>query len=80
MLQDKRKLRMEVCKLKINFHMIILMRMQMINPNRLDPKIGTENPKRPESECKDGGNTSKNVPGDNVGTDVISPREGASDG
>ncbi len=45
----------------------------------LDPKIGTENPKEPESECKDGGDTSINVPGDNVGTDVTSPREGASD-
>ena len=47
--------------------------------HRLDPKIGTENPKEPASECKDGGDTSINVPGDNVGTDVISPREGASD-
>ncbi len=45
----------------------------------LDPKIGTENPKGPESECKDGGDTSINVPGDNVGTEVISPWEGASD-
>ena len=41
--------------------------------HRLDPKIGTENSKGPESECKDGGDTSINVPGDNVGTDVISP-------
>jgi hypothetical protein len=32
--------------------------------------IGTDNPKRPELEGTDGGN---------VGTDVISPREGASD-
>jgi hypothetical protein len=47
--------------------------------HRLDPKIGTENPKGPESECKDGGDTSMNVPGENVGTDVISPRERASD-
>ncbi len=45
----------------------------------LDPKIGTKNPKGPESECKDGGDTSINGPGDNVGTDVISPQEGASD-
>ena len=44
-----------------------------------DPKIGTEIPKGPESKCKDGGDTSINVPGDNVGTDVISPPEGASD-
>ena len=34
--------------------------------HKLDPKIGTENPKGPESECKDGGDTSMNVPGDNV--------------
>ena len=47
--------------------------------HRLDPKIGTENPKGPESEYKVGGDTSINVPGDNVRTDVISPREGASD-
>jgi hypothetical protein len=48
--------------------------------HQLDPKIGTENPKGPESECKDGGDhTSINVPSDNVGTDVISPQEGASD-
>jgi hypothetical protein len=44
-----------------------------------DPKIGTENPKGPESEGTDGGDTSMNGPGDNVGTDVISPQEGASD-
>jgi hypothetical protein len=44
-----------------------------------DPKIGTEIPKGPESECKDGGDTSINVPGDNVPTDVISPPEGASE-
>ncbi len=47
--------------------------------HRLDPEIGTENTKRPESECKDGGDTSLNVPGDKVGTDVISPQEGAFD-
>ncbi len=45
----------------------------------LDPKIGTENLKGPESEGTDGGDTSINVPGDNIGTDVISPWEGASD-
>ncbi len=44
-----------------------------------DPKIGTEIPKGPESECKDGGDTSINVPGDNVLTDVVSPPEGASE-
>ncbi len=47
--------------------------------HQLDPKIGTENTEGPESECEDGGDTSINVPGDNVGTDVISPPEGASD-
>ncbi len=41
--------------------------------HRLDPKIGTGNPKGPKSEGTDGGDTSINVPGDNVGTDVISP-------
>jgi hypothetical protein len=34
--------------------------------HRLDPEIGTKNTKGPESECKDGGDTSINVPGDNV--------------
>jgi hypothetical protein len=47
--------------------------------HQLDPKIGTENTEGPESVCKDGGDTSINVPGDNTGTDVISPQEGASD-
>ncbi len=47
--------------------------------HRIDPKIGTENPKGPESECKDGGDSSINVTGDNVQTDIISPPEGASD-
>ncbi len=46
--------------------------------HQLDLKIVTENTKGTKSECKDGGDTSINVPGDN-GTDVISPREGASD-
>ncbi len=36
-----------------------------------EPKIGTENPNGPESEGTDGGDTSINVPGDYVGTDVI---------
>ncbi len=47
--------------------------------HQLDPKIGTEITEGPESECKDGGDTSINVPGDNDGTDVISPQEGSSD-
>ncbi len=41
-----------------------------------ESKIGTENPKGPESEGTDGGDTSINAPGDNVGTDVISPKRG----
>jgi hypothetical protein len=45
-----------------------------------EPEIGTENQNRPEPEVTDGGNTSINVPGVNIGTDVISPREGGSDG
>jgi hypothetical protein len=44
-----------------------------------EPKIGTEYPNGPESEGTDGGDTSINEPGDNVGTDVISPQGGASD-
>ncbi len=44
-----------------------------------ESKIGTENWKGQESEGTDGGDTSINVPGDNVWTDVISPQEGASD-
>jgi hypothetical protein len=47
--------------------------------HQLDPKIGIENTEGPESECEDGGDTSINVPGDNVGNDVISPQEGAFD-
>jgi hypothetical protein len=31
--------------------------------HQLDPKIGTENPNGPESECKDGGDSSINVTG-----------------
>ena len=44
-----------------------------------EPEIGTENPNGPESEGTDGGDTSINVPDDNIGTDVISPGEGGSD-
>ena len=44
--------------------------------HQLDPKIGTENTEGPESECKDGGDTSINVPGDYVGTDVIFVTDG----
>ncbi len=58
MLHDKRKLLVEVCKLKNNFHMLILMRMQMINPN-IDqtPRLEQKSLNGPESECKDGGDT-----------------------
>jgi hypothetical protein len=44
-----------------------------------EPEIGTENQNGPESEVTDGGDTSINVPGVNIGTDVISPGEGGSD-
>jgi hypothetical protein len=44
-----------------------------------EPEIGTENQKGPESEVTDGSDTSINVPGDNIETDVISPGEGGSD-
>ncbi len=54
--------------------------MQMINPNtNQTPRLVLKTTEGSESECKDGGDTSINVPGDNVGTDVISPQEGASD-
>jgi hypothetical protein len=62
--------------------MIILIRMQMINPNTNQtprkPQDWYRKPKRTRIGT-DGGDTSINVPGDNVRTDVISPREGASD-
>ncbi len=41
-----------------------------------EPKNGTENPNGPESEGTDGGDTSINVPGDYVGTDVIFVTDG----
>jgi hypothetical protein len=41
-----------------------------------EPEIGTENPNEPESEGTDGGDTAINVPGGNVGTDVVSPQKG----
>ncbi len=44
-----------------------------------EPEISTENQKGPQSEVTDGGNTSINVPGVNIGADVISPGEGGSD-
>ncbi len=44
--------------------------------NQPEPKIGTENPNGPESEGTDGGDTSVNVPGDYVGTDVIFVTDG----
>ncbi len=43
------------------------------------PRLVQKTQKGPESEGTDGGDTCINVPGDNVGTDVISPREVASD-
>jgi hypothetical protein len=44
-----------------------------------EPEIGTENQNRPESKVTDGGDTSINVPGVNIGTDVIWPGEGGFD-
>ena len=44
-----------------------------------EPEIGAENQKGPESEVTDGSDNSINVPGDNIGTDLISPGEGGSD-
>ncbi len=41
-----------------------------------EPKIGTENPNGPESEGTDNGDTSINVPGDYIGTDVIFVTDG----
>jgi hypothetical protein len=45
----------------------------------LEPEIGTENQNGPDSEVTDGSDTSMNVPGVNIGTDVISSGEGGSD-
>ncbi len=42
-------------------------------------EIGTENQNGPESEVTYGSDTCIYVPGDNIGTDVISPGEGGSD-
>jgi hypothetical protein len=44
-----------------------------------EPEIGTENQNGPESDVTDGIDTSINVPGDNIGTDLISPGEASSD-
>jgi hypothetical protein len=44
-----------------------------------ESEIGTETQNVPESEVTDDGDTSTNVPDDNIGTDVISPGEGGSD-
>ncbi len=41
-----------------------------------EPEIGTDTQNQPESEVTDGGDTSINVPDDNIGTGVISPGEG----
>jgi hypothetical protein len=34
-----------------------------------EPEIGTENQQEPESEVTEGGDTSTNKPGDNIGTE-----------
>jgi hypothetical protein len=44
-----------------------------------EPEIGTENQHEPELEVTEGGVTSTNKPGDNIRTEVISPRGGGSD-
>ncbi len=44
-----------------------------------EPEIGTETQSGLESEVPDGSDTSINVPGDNIGTDEISPGEVGSD-
>jgi hypothetical protein len=44
-----------------------------------EAEIGTETQTGPESEVTDGGDTSINVPDDNIGTDMISPGVGGSD-
>jgi hypothetical protein len=44
-----------------------------------EPEIGIENLNGQESEVTDGGHTFINVPGVNIGTDVILPGEGVSD-
>ena len=81
MLQDRKKVMGGSVQVENQFsHVNIDENANDQSKHQLDPDIGTENPKGPESECKDGGDhTSINVPSDNVGTDVISPQEGASD-
>ncbi len=44
-----------------------------------ESEIGIETNVGPESKVTDGGGTSINIPGNNVGTDVISQGEGGSD-
>jgi hypothetical protein len=44
-----------------------------------EPEIDTENQQGAESEVTEGGDTSTNKPGDNIGTEVISLGEGGSD-
>jgi hypothetical protein len=41
--------------------------------HRPEPEIGIESQNKPESEVTDGGHTSINVSGVNIGTGVISP-------
>ncbi len=45
-----------------------------------EPGICTENQHEPESEVTKGGDTSTNKPGNSIGTEVISPGGGGSDG
>jgi hypothetical protein len=51
----------------------------MINPNKDQNQRLVQKTQMHQNQSADGDYTSINVPGDNVGTDVISPQEGASD-
>ncbi len=71
MVQDQRKLWVEVSIPKMNLPTRIMIQIQMININKDQKQILIQiTPKKPELEGTDGGN---------VETDVVSPQEGASD-
>ncbi len=54
--------------------------MQMIKPNKdQNQRLVQKNQHEPESEVTKGGDTSTNIPGDSIGTEVISAGEGGSD-
>jgi hypothetical protein len=66
-------------KTKLKFATRVLILMQNQTKQGPELEIGTENHHEPESEVTKGGDTSTNKPGDSIGTEVISPGEGASD-